>query len=110
MTEEDAKKCWCPFARASYTDKNGNAHIGTPSGNNRSAKGEPMIACLCIASKCAAWHWSEMRTHIVPTGYEANPSFIPPEGWIQDKTKGPDMVFTPPPEQRHGYCGLAGKP
>lgn len=48
VTEEQAKKLWCPWARTSSA-------VG--GSLNRDFKGGPDSECRCIASQCMAWHW-----------------------------------------------------
>jgi hypothetical protein len=59
MTEDEAKKKWCPCARTveKWND-------GTSSPRNRVAIGESttevhnLVGTKCIASACMAWRWS----------------------------------------------------
>lgn len=52
MTEEAAKKKWCPQAIQSS-----NREVF-----NRGDKGEIHGACLCLASECMMWRWNtEMK-------------------------------------------------
>lgn len=44
VTEEEAKKRWCPMAR-----------VNAGPGFNRNSVGEPSRSALCIASECMAW-------------------------------------------------------
>ena len=93
LTEEEARKCWCPFARFSYP-----AETYRP----RPDLGEGMAECLsaaaignrphdtncsCIASECMAWRWSYIE---FPEGSETDRNY-----------KG---------SLSKGFCGLAGKP
>lgn len=58
MTPEQAKTLWCPFARAS-------GYRAEQTECNRDDRGEPNPCCLCITSKCMAWHqgtgWGKCR-------------------------------------------------
>ena len=45
--EEEARKCWCPFARLTGTDNQ-------DSGNRL---GKEWGSVFCIASECMAWRW-----------------------------------------------------
>jgi len=52
MTEDEARKLWCPFARA--IDHHGDVTDGV-AGVNRDDDGHPDEACRCLASGCMAW-------------------------------------------------------
>ena len=82
MTEEDAKKKWCPMI---------NFQIGPNTStwlqkayNNRGQDYEP-ASCLCIASDCMMWRQTE------PAVFREN---------------GGDGPFI---EKKTGYCGLGEK-
>lgn len=47
-TEEEAKKCWCPFARAV---RSGGGSMTSANRDGRSL--DPRA--LCLASECMAW-------------------------------------------------------
>lgn len=93
MTEEEAKKKWCPYARHEG-DKGGswNRTLATMKrvfgwdGSNP----YPEETCNCIASACMAW-----RTH---------ESVAFKERADREYAVSGDRL-TPP-----GYCGLAGAP
>ena len=89
LTEEEAKKKWCPFTR------NGNE-----AGCNRAGTITSRPFDACIASECMAWRWTHMRHFAEP----ANTSDLYPDnkGYLARKN-GDDM-------ERIGYCGLAGAP
>jgi hypothetical protein len=58
MSEDEAKRKWCPFARA---------WDGQGASTNRIASGDlnipgPRSDCNCIASKCMAWRWTRAVT------------------------------------------------
>ena len=55
LTEEEARKRWCPFARAvaPVVDTHANTTGGTTA--NRGADGAPDPDCRCLASGCMAW-------------------------------------------------------
>ena len=56
MTEDEAKKKWCPFSRAIdfAVDENGDNHYAT---TNRNYLGDPNPESYCLASKCMAWRF-----------------------------------------------------
>jgi len=84
-TEQSAKECWCPFARAVGYLSGEEGLVDTAS--NRHPDPIIMDQVRCIASHCMAWRWGE-----------------PP-----DEPAGIVNYIGPAP-QRKGYCGLAGKP
>lgn len=47
-TEDEARKCWCPFVRFCAEDE--------PAANRWSNYDNPPKA-RCIASECMAWRW-----------------------------------------------------
>lgn len=81
-TEEEAKKCWCPFVRLVDGSAGGGLEY---MGNRRAGEGASVSPYViahsgCIASECMAWRWI-----------------------------GPDPV-DPTMRTNLGFCGLAGKP
>lgn len=86
MTEEEAKKKWCPMA-----------FPGGMAGCNRAMPIDDGEArSLCIGSKCMAWRWStEVATNSDSAGeFKFNPAPGP-----NDKDNLP-----------RGYCGAFGRP
>lgn len=81
MTEEEAKKKWCPFFAVSGC-------IG-PSDDLGVVTNRPddFQAAFCVGSKCMAWR---------ATDHEVGPTPPNERGVIEYKPAG--------------YCGLAGKP
>jgi len=51
LTEEEAKKKWCPEVRLTASD--GEWHTNRPPGNAPDA----VESYLCCASMCMAWRW-----------------------------------------------------
>jgi hypothetical protein len=49
MTEDEARKKWCPMGRHSFTTHRGEASV------NR-----PVELSLCIASACMMWRWDDV--------------------------------------------------
>jgi len=80
LTEEQAKKKWCPFAMVPEHNEQSD-----PS-RNRWASGDQLKTANCIASMCMAWRW-EMTPNEASSATNAK----------QIKIQGT------------GYCGLAGK-
>ena len=88
-TEEEAKKCWCPFARVSCAD--GEA-VGNHAANRfATAFSEGHERTRCIASECMACRWGEWE--LAGTGEVSMSRF---HNERQHPTRG--------------VCGLAGLP
>lgn len=83
MTEDDARKRWCPFARTYHPETDADGETVAVASVNRARDGDPDPWCLCIASDCMTWRWniSEGEQRQMGAGH------LP----------------------RHGYCGLAGE-
>lgn len=82
-TEDEARKCWCPYRGESEF---GRSNAAGPGRLN------------CIASECMAWRWVDTGTSI--------------EGSVKDhhwrpvgETDSGKRVCA----DNRGYCGLAGK-
>lgn len=91
MTEEEAKKKWCPHARVDSGFAGSGVVNRYPKRDGRCRDVSMQEAMLnetvnCIGSQCMAWRWLE-KFVAVPGGH-----FIPEEN------------------PTTGYCGLAGKP
>lgn len=84
MTEEDARKKWCPFVRVTEegVEKSWNRSIDQFLIDGGKMKA---VHTACIASECMAWRWvlTEKPGRHVPLGVK---------------------------ERVQGYCGLAGSP
>lgn len=92
MTEDEARKKWCPFARfIAPLDKNGVIAAMTDGCNRIFASADNHelnpSAARCIASECMAWRnvFEKQEKKGAPVGVKEN-------------------VLV------GGYCGLAGKP
>lgn len=79
-TEEEARECWCPFARSAFSLDPNDEMASLCSAN----RGNTDNNCHCIASECMAWRWTDI---VVSKGTNANPGS----------------------QQKVGFCGLAGK-
>ena len=92
MTEDEARKKWCPFSRTGAFTDQGRLMAVTV---NRDPRDEIMEGCRCIASECMAWRWvMESVGGIYFSKYRRTP--------IKDSLGHFENV----PE---GYCGLAGE-
>ena len=64
MTEAEAMKKWCPFARVLLpVNQSGNRvstfHKRIAGESDRKHYEEQEADCKCLASGCMAWRWSE---------------------------------------------------
>ena len=85
-TEEEARECWCPYARNIVEIKNGDGLIVAVTSGNKFSEDKMSV---CIASNCMAWRWKnaseETKAHM-------------------------RAVRTHHLNNAVGYCGLAGEP
>ena len=88
MTEEEAKKLWCPFARQFHQSRSMTDDVLIA---NRTETSAPIGTCL--ASGCMAWRWH---------GYAG-------EEIALDRDHPFHRFPRDEHDQRHGHCGLAGK-
>lgn len=58
MTEDGAKRMWCPFSRLS-------SYTGEAAVNRRREDGGILPSSGCIASECMAWRWALPHYQIV---------------------------------------------
>ena len=97
MTEDEAKKKWCPFARVGSSVSGLGSLNRDASPSDDSINGLPRRA-LCLGSACMAWRWVRFdRTAFVTPGV-----WTDAEGYAAAGPKG-DL-------KRLGGCGLAGAP
>jgi len=97
ITEEEARKKWCPFVRLlSVTTRDGKPEAAIASFNRIALSPDPSTHVMspetarCIASECMAWRWAKVKDVITRE---------PPPGhyeWVDSDV--------------YGYCGLAGAP
>lgn len=80
LTEENARKKWCPFART-FDGQSANGAIAVAS-INRNANAFPNPDCLCLASGCMAWRWLTVHEITGYCGLAAKPD--------EKDTTGPD--------------------
>jgi hypothetical protein len=108
MTEDEAKKKWCPFSRVRGEYDDGNIELGSwnrwdlsNAKNDTLAYrvGSNLEVVRCIASECMAWRWVQKM--------------------MNEDDFDQNMVALSYPKKRvkaiyenteNGYCGLAGKP
>jgi hypothetical protein len=85
ITEEEAKRKWCPLARA------GDNHDSRRVGVNRCGNAADMD-CFCIASACMAWRKAD-QIGIGPNGEKRDRDMDGRTRWVD-----------------RGYCGAFGSP
>ena len=61
MTEDDARKKWCPFVM-------NNTERGSGGCNRNGRFREDQEQFLCIGSDCACWQWDQVAACDNPTG------------------------------------------
>ena len=83
MTEDEAKRTWCPFVRVVVDYMSAADHPTTLSGN-RNQDGTPATGTLCLASGCQQRRWERAKAG---RGQPRAPS---------------------PPQPTQGFCGLSG--
>lgn len=98
LTEEDARKKWCPYMGSETFAQQIHDIQPLPYGMGRGGSVSPGSEVhtyhqenRCIASGCMAWRWSEIAT-----------------GWIT-KMDGSRTAMGFETSNTAGYCGLAGK-
>jgi hypothetical protein len=112
LTENEAKKKWCPYARET-------------GGENRTFMKKDATAapaeCRCIASLCMAWRWGEPepnqksthhRNRKASTPYGWRPADVP-QSWEWVPYNGETRAHWLEPEaeakaRRRGHCGAFG--
>lgn len=67
MTEEEAKRKWCPMVRVSVTPNNSTWQNSML--NNRGDIPADNMQCRCIASDCMMWAW-DFAPHDSPGGVQ----------------------------------------
>jgi len=111
LTEADAKKKWCPYARAD------NRAFVKEEGDRKGA-GAPPADCSCIASLCMAWRWGEVEPTQKKTNHEKRTASAPygwrhtdvPASWEWVPYDGQERAHWLEPEaeakaRRRGHCG-----
>lgn len=84
MTEEQARKKWCPLAMTpNYISTTGAA-------TNRNLNGQPLGTAMCIASACMAWRKVD-QIGIGPNGEKRDRDMDGRTQWVD-----------------RGYCGAFG--
>lgn len=123
ITEEEARKKWCPMARHPEGNRVPYGGDGTESADGDKAQFAIEMADLhpCIASDCMMWRWSRDNYEFAQTKNTAEGYFfssVPPEGdgWenIESEVHGGCVRSHSTCWRRLkskdamiGYCGLA---
>ncbi len=71
ISEDEAKRMWCPEARRLYCDEDGSG-----AGINRRNELDPVKVAPCLGSDCMAWRWVPSGSIISHDGgepYRAGP-------------------------------------
>lgn len=89
LTRDQAAATWCPMVRIARVEQLPDSDETIVAGCNTDALGRLRVpaSCRCIADKCAMWRWAPIDTAPFPA--------------MTPIQKG---------DERHGYCGLAGRP
>jgi len=103
MTEDEAKKKWCPHVRLTATDAEWN--------DNRPAENGRGLSMQCLGSDCMAWRWFSYdndRRYIAACYScvrEQGINYVDAANYVDANRK----KFGLPIKPFHGYCGLAGE-
>ncbi len=128
LTEKEARKKWCPFARTidGYPGDGANVQ-GYAASANRGMPDKTMASLNCAASDCMAWRWAGKNTRETtkmrhPVEYDAvagSVRVVDGEPWRYEYTdidsEGEfDLLhrwLSDEDQEKQGcrgYCGLAG--
>lgn len=110
MTEEEARKKWCPYIRLTMFERTQKFMVSNRGHDVESGLGGKGSGVFnCIGAQCMAWRWSRaketkayldaVQTFMAETGENFN--IASNKVWAKLGS-----TF----EQTEGYCGLAGKP
>lgn len=106
VTEEEAKKKWCPMVRCAGIDDDDEAVRGAGNCDVLSRNPED---CRCIASDCMAWRWSGPQEYERPIQNEKPGG----DGWEEngfcEYANGREKKWKRP-IPRTGFCGVGGTP
>lgn len=101
MTEDEAKKKWCPESRMTPSDADGNVDLQSPVLNRVEIKSKAVIprGAMCIGSACMAFRKTVTRKEISYADPDPAGIIIPELGLTRKFIVTEDV-----------YCGKAGKP
>jgi hypothetical protein len=120
LTEEEARKKWCPVAWESHEVFR----------DDQTGQFEHATRTACVASRCMMWRWSDhvpretMRLRVDATEIDGLPvvragriRVVKDERWLYEHTDCDEhgkfeLLHRAAAEdaERAGFCGLAGKP
>lgn len=112
LTEQEARKKWCPYVR--HEGAVGPFNRGTFFGPLNEHQHNNGTLCNCIASDCMSWRWIEPAERLGPT--RVHPDVLRDywKGWVVTDSvpdgRGFVEISPPTPPAQRGFCGLAGKP
>lgn len=69
LTEEAAKRKWCPFTRCTNVLSSGDGPRFAVAVNRWDGIRGKTIGPLCVASACMAWHWGDGMEDGAGVGY-----------------------------------------
>ena len=122
LTEAEARRKWCPYARVSVSDRKEEGNHA----NNRWAD-EPTKGANCLGSGCMAWRMVGVQKEML-LNFRDSPTVNMNRdvgtsghkyqgGWMYEKTGEDidgrlyDLLYRAKPDGKEvGYCGLAGRP
>lgn len=130
MTEKEAQRKWCPFARVLLPINQSGNRIGTfhksiADDRDRQHYEQQEADCCCIGSRCMAWRWSHellQRCHSPVDAKDIHaqeepprPQFVPVSWkWVPNEDDAFESVWLEPLEEAQaralGFCGLANRP
>lgn len=109
MTEEEAKKKWCPHARFKFSALSDCPASNRDDGSDGCKNPFLRSGTRCLGSECMAWRWSTAKE---------TEAFL---GLVRDRMKATGENFAKATQaalvengetfvKTEGFCGLAGAP
>lgn len=110
MTEDEAKRRWCPFGRkVSSPWSQGKDFPAVNRDQNDHAE------TMCLGSLCMSWRWEPLKVDaayleaVKKATAEAKEAGTP-ASLAAAKVNANRAAYGLPERSTEGYCGLAGKP
>ena len=114
MTEDEARKKWCPKARCAVKGAEDDHFV---RGINRWPLDDgTTTGSKCFASDCMMWRWdSPVCVEEITTDPDHGPNNMGVEearerGWVDSQRGSGTATRHWSRHEKHGYCGLAGEP